>query len=261
MHTIIDGDGLLYQAAYNVDDVVKAYDKFMDKITQLTSFSWDQDGTCTIFIEGQGNWRKDVFEGYKAPRKKILKEDPNKQLRWELSDYLKDQKLVISAVGCESDDLVRRKAEHMFARGQPYMVASADKDLDVVCGHHIRFDTRWKLREYEITKAKSDYNFFYQLMIGDMQDNIKSPKLLGPKTAEKLLKENPRDSWRKIVEQEYKKRCGSEWEHALYFTGSLIYIQESQGQMFEWDKGGTWFDKGFSGAPSCYDYTDIQLGG
>lgn len=261
MHTIIDGDGLLYQAAYGVKNVQQAYDKFVDKVQQLAHYDWDQTGDCTIFIEGRGNWRKDVFDGYKAPRKKAKAVDPNKELRWGLSEYLRDNHLVVSAVGLESDDLVRRKAETMYRRGQPYVVASADKDLDMVCGHHLRFNTKWEIQQYEITKAESDYNFFLQLMIGDMQDNIKSPRLLGKKTAEKLLAATPRDQWRAMVEREYKERCGSEWLHALYFTGSLVYIQESQGQMFNWDKRGTWFDLGFEGAPSCYDYTDIQLGG
>ena len=74
------------------------------------------------------------------------------------------------------------------------------------------------------------------------------------------LKGNNRKAWRKLIEDEYKKRCGKEWEHALYFTGSLIHIQRHKGDMFQWNNGGTWFDKGFQGAPKCYKYTDIQLG-
>ena len=260
MHTIIDGDGLLYQSAYNVKNVNQAFDKFIDKIDQLCTVDWDQDGTSTIFIEGRGNWRKDVFSGYKASRAKSQSVDPNKELRRELADFLVDQKLVISAVGCETDDLVRRKAVHMMNRGQPYIVVSADKDLDMVVGPHIRFDTKWKLKTYEVDQDKSDYAYFYQLMVGDMTDNIKSPKLLGDKGARKILDTNPRDKWRELVEKEYKTRCGADWEHALYFTGSLIHIQRTQGDMFEWNNGGSWFDKGFEGIPSCYGYTDTQLG-
>ena len=261
MHTIIDGDGLLYQAAYNVKNVKQAYEKLVDKVEQLVTQDWDQDGSYTMFIEGKGNWRKDVFAEYKAPRGKAKSTDPNKELRWELSQYLVENKLVIPAVGMESDDLVRRKAEAMFRRDQPYVVASADKDLDMVCGHHIRFNTKWQLTQYEITKAKSDWNYFYQLMVGDGIDNIKSPKNLGPKKAEKLLAEHPRDQWRAVVEKEYKERCGSEWFHAIMFTGSLIHIQRAQDDYFVWDKEkGSWFDLDFTGPPSCYEYTNIQLG-
>ena len=261
MHTIIDGDGLLYQAAYNVPNVRKAYDKLVDKVDQLCTQDWDQTGEFTMFIEGKGNWRKDVFPEYKAPRKTAKSEDPNKQLRWDLAEYLIEQKLAIPAIGCESDDLVRRKAENMFKRNQPYIVASADKDLDMVCGHHIRFNTKWQLETYEITKKKSDWNYFFQLMVGDGIDNIKSPRMLGKAKAERLLKDNPSSDWKKVVENEYKTRCGSEWFHALMFTGSLIHIQRAQDDYFVWDKKkGNWWDCGFSGPPKCYGYTDIQLG-
>ena len=260
MHTIIDGDGLLYQSAYNVKNVKQAYDKLVDKVEQLCTADWDQSGSYTMFIEGKGNWRKDVFTGYKAHRGTKLAEDPNRELRWQLADYLISNKLVIPAIGLESDDLVRRKAEAMYQRDQPYIVCSADKDLDMVCGNHIRFNTKWVLEQYEITKEKSDYNYFKQLMLGDMQDNIRSPKGLGIKTVEKLLKEHSRDNWRALVEKQYQERCGAEWLHALYFTGSLIHIQRYQGDMFRWGGRGNWFDEGFSGVPSCYPYTNIQLG-
>ena len=260
MHTIIDGDGLLYQAAYNVKNVVKAFDKFQDKIKQLKAVDWDQSGETTIFIEGKGNWRKDLFSGYKASRKQSQSVDPNKELRWELAQFLIEEKLVIPAVGCETDDLVRRKAVNMMNRGQPYIVVSADKDLDMVVGPHIRFDTKWQFKEYTVDQDKSDYAYFYQLMMGDMTDNIRSPKGLGDKGVRKILDANPRDRWRSLVEKEYKERCGSEWLHALYFTGSLIHIQRHKDDMFNWEKKGTWYDLEFSGVPTCYPYTDIQLG-
>ena len=140
------------------------------------------------------------------------------------------------------------------------MFISADKDLDTIVGPHVRFNPQWKLRKYEIDDSESDYNYFLQLMIGDMMDGIKSPRLLGEKTAKKILDNNPRKNWRALIEKEYKERCGSEWEHALYFTGSLIHIQRWKDDYFQWNKSGTWWDKGFESFPSCYSYTDAQLG-
>lgn len=261
MHTIIDGDGLLYQAAYNVASVPKAYDKLVDKVTQLTQMDWDQSGNFTMFIEGKGNWRRDVFPQYKAPRKKTQAVDPNAQLRWGLAQYLIDNSIVIPAVGCESDDLVRRKAETMRRRGQEYIVVSADKDLDVVVGPHVKFNTKWQLEYYEVDQEESDYNYFYQLLVGDGIDNIKSPRLLGKAKATKLLENTKPEDWRAMVEKEYRDRCGSEWFHAIMFTGSLIHIQRAKDDFFVWDKDkGSWFDLGFQGPPKCYDYTKIQLG-
>lgn len=258
MHSIIDCDGLIYQAAYNVKDVAAAYNKLVEKITYLTTYHFDQDGKSTLFIGGKGNWRKDVFAGYKAQR--VYTPDANSILRFGLMNFLEESKLVIRANGSEADDLVRRKAEAMRSRGQPYIVISADKDLDMIVGPHLKFNQKWKIESYDITEDQSNYNYFYQLLIGDMGDNIRSPKLLGPARAKFLLENNPKENWKKVVEQEYKDRCGSEWEHALYFTGSLVHIQRYQNDMFTWNGEGNWFEKGFSGIPTCYPYTDKQLG-
>lgn len=259
MHYIIDGDSLLYQSAYKVSTVQAGYEKLLDKLTQITEGGWEPP-TFTIFIEGKGNWRKDVFPQYKAQRKNAKVMDPYREIRWGLADHMKEHKLAISANGCESDDLVRRKAVNMAKRGQDYTIVTSDKDLDMIPGKHIRFNPSFDITKYTLTEDDAMYNFYYQLMIGDMQDNIKSPMGLGKKTAEKILDQTPRDQWEQRIEKEYKTRCGSEWEHCLYFTGSLIYIQEHKDAMFEWNNGGTWFDKGFSGIPACYTYSKAQLG-
>ena len=256
---IVDGDGLLFRAVSKVKNVDAAYNKYMKILT-----GYVRDSECNkavIYCEGKGNWRKNIFEGYKATRK--VKQDKESQMimLMELKDMLFDNKIAIPAVGCETDDLVRRRAHLCMDRDQEYMVISADKDLDMIVGPHMRVNQYGETKYYIIDEKMSDYNYFYQVMIGDMGDNIKSPHLLGPKYAEKLLKTNNRNSWRALIEKEYKDRCGSEWEHALYFTGSLVHIQRFKDDMFRWNKGGTWFDKGFEGAPSCYKYTKIQLGG
>ena len=119
-HSIIDADGLLFQSAYKVDSVEEAFKKLVNKLNELTNMYWDQDGSFTLFMEGPGNWRKDIFPEYKGARK--LAEDPWKDMRYELYAYLKEQKFAISAIGCETDDLVRRKAESMRKRGQGYIV-------------------------------------------------------------------------------------------------------------------------------------------
>ena len=84
MHTIIDGDGLLFQAAYNVRNLDEAFRKMTDKVQWVTGYDWDQTGSYTMYLEGPGNWRFDVFSGYKASRGKAKKADPNGAIREEL---------------------------------------------------------------------------------------------------------------------------------------------------------------------------------
>lgn len=257
---IVDGDGLLFRAVSKVKNVEAAYKKYM-KILH----GYVRDSECEkaiIYCEGKGNWRKDLFTGYKAnrrPKGQVI--DAQMIMLLELKDLLFDSKVAIPAIGCETDDLVRRRAHLCMQRDQDYMVISADKDLDMIIGPHMRVNQYGETKYYIIDEKMSDYNYFKQIMIGDMGDNIKSPYLLGPKLAEKILKTNNRKNWRTLIEKEYKDRCGKDWEHALYFTGSLIHIQRFKDDMFNWNKEGTWFDKKFQGAPSCYKYTTIQLGG
>lgn len=260
MHSIIDGDGLLFQAAYNVRNLKEAYRKMVDKIQWVTGADWDQTGAFTMYLEGKGNWRFDVFDGYKASRGKAKAADPNREIREELRAHLVEEKIAILAKGCESDDLVRRKADLMRARGQDYIVISADKDLDLTVGPHIRFTTRAELLQYDVSEQASDRNYYYQLLVGDMTDNIQHPNGIGPVKANKILDDATPQTWKRVVENAYKEKCGSEWLHALYFTGSLIHIQRFKDDFFNWGNRGTWWDMGFKGAPSCYNYTKRMLG-
>ena len=265
MKAIIDADGILYRACANVKDVDQALKKYSDIVKQYMKDAWldPKKDQCVQFVGGRGNWRKDIFPEYKAHRIK-KEEDPKKlmeqQIRYDLLDLLKDSHMVIPSNGCEADDLVRRSAMNCLLRGQEYVVISADKDLDMVEGQHLRPNQWGETKEYFIGPEESDYNYFKQVLMGDMQDNIRSPHLLGEKAALKLLDNNSRGSWRSLIQKEYMDRCGSEWEHALYFTGSLVHIQRAKDDHFSWNKEDTWWTKGFKTYPSCYKYTDKQLG-
>jgi len=67
------------------------------------------------------------------------------------------------------------------------VICSTDKDLRTVPSLNYNIDTK-KLKF--ISEDEGRYNFWYQVLIGDSTDNIPSPHLLGPATAEKILKES-----------------------------------------------------------------------
>ena len=148
----------------------------------------------------------------------------------------------------------------MRNRGQDYIVVSADKDLDMTVGPHLRFNTKNEIIQYDISQGQSDRNYYYQLLVGDMTDNIQHPNGVGPVKANKLLDEATPETWKDAVEAIYKEKCGDEWLHALYFTGSLIHIQRHKDDMFDWGERGSWYEQDFVGAPSCYNYTAAMLG-
>jgi len=258
MIAIIDGDSILYRACYGTDDLEYAKKKYLEILRAQIDDCWADKAIC--FVKGKGNWRHKVFKYYKAHRSTVSKEDHlkshglNMELMPPLLDWLVASRLAIPSNGMEADDLVRRKALKCEARGENYTIVSADKDLDCIVGKHLR-PYKDKTSSYFITPEEADYNYYKQIMIGDSTDFIKSPRLLGPKTAEKLLKETSRGNWKKMIEKEYKERCGSEWFHALMFTGSLIHIQRYANDFFVWDKTkGDFWECGFSEAPKCYGY-------
>ena len=254
---IVDGDSILFRAAANVDTLVQAYDKYQNILEEYTKASWCEESI--VFIEGPGNWRRDIFEYYKANRTSAKQDEKASEIRFDLSMYLEESKLVIKAFGMESDDLVGRYAQKCMDRGKDYVVISADKDLDCIPGVHYRPNQWGQAKTYSVTEDEAKYNYLYQLLIGDGIDNIKSPKGLGPKAAQGILK-GPLETWEDKVEAAYKERCGSHWLEALTFTGSLTHIQRYKDEMFNWRGNGTWKDLGFSGIPTSYTYTDKQLG-
>ena len=249
---IVDSDSILYRACWKVKDLEEAKEKYLDVLKIYMTEGWCDSATC--FVKGNDNWRYKVFSDYKAHRG-TGNPDMNMEVMKELVEWLGKERLAIRSHGMEADDLVRRKAVKCDQRDLNYVVISADKDLDCIAGRHIRPSNKGDLKEYTVTQEEADYNYYIQVLVGDMTDNIKSPNRLGAKTAEKILKSTSRGEWKNAIEREYKERCGDEWLHALMFTGSLIHIQRFQDDFFIWDKEkGNFWECGFSEAPSCYNY-------
>lgn len=128
------------------------------------------DRKSWICIEGEGNYREDIYPDYKGQR------DGQILLRDELCDWVKERfPRVIIAEGCETDD---RCARYMWEGYQDflktgeytYMVASCDKDLRTVAGLLYNY---CKDEEVEISELEADRWFCTQLLYGDSIDNIK----------------------------------------------------------------------------------------
>ena len=248
---IVDVDGILYRACWDALELKDAQDKFLDILTNYISDSWCDEAVG--FVRGKGNWRYKVFEDYKAQRGTYTNERMNMEVMGELVEWIVKERIAIRSDGCEADDLVRRKAIKCANRGINYVIISADKDLDCIEGKHYRPNNKGDVQEYFVTPEEAEYNYYLQVLVGDMTDNIRSPNRLGPVTAKKILDGTSSSNWKRAIEEAYKERCGSEWLHALMFTGSLIHIQRYQDDYFKWN-GKNFWEHGFVGAPSCYPY-------
>lgn len=61
---IVDADGILYRACWNVEDLNEAKEKYLDILQSYLTEGWCDESLC--FVGGTGNWRYKIFSDYKA---------------------------------------------------------------------------------------------------------------------------------------------------------------------------------------------------
>ena len=124
----------------------------------------------------------------------------------------------------EADDAIGIRA---YSLGEnDYIICSIDKDLDNLRGHHYNFV---KNERYYITESQAIKNFYRQLLTGDRTDNIPGLAGIGPKKAEKILKDcNTEEELYKAVLKAYK-------DDVDYLTeqGQLLWIRRKENELWE----------------------------
>ena len=187
---ILDADILTYRVGFASEDV--AEEICLARVTDLVNEIVYRDLKCDdykAYITGRGNYRNEiaVTEPYKGNRKDAKKPVHYDAIRKHL------QRLGAELVeGQEADDAVAIEATKTGG-----WIVSIDKDLDQVAGWHYNFV---KHEEYYVTEEEGLRNLFTQVLTGDRIDNIIGLKGIGPKKAEKLLKDCK-------TEREYYDAC------------------------------------------------------
>ena len=180
MIVLIDGDIVTYRAGFSrhteclmtahgtVDTIIE---DMMEKL---------QEDNFEVYITGTGNFRDEVAvtAPYKGNRKSIRPEF-YKEIRHHLVSYYS----AIVTEGEEADDAIAIDAT---TYGDDCIIASIDKDFDQVPGWHFNFV---KNKKYYVTEEEGMLNFYTQFLVGDVIDNIKGAKGIGPVKAKKLLSE------------------------------------------------------------------------
>ena len=138
------------------------------------------DGELVLFLTGPNNWRKDILPTYKPNRK-----DKRKPLLLMfLRNWMKAQFNAVSMVGLEADDLLGITAT---SSPEETIIISEDKDLKTIPAHLFNpaKDTKPRL----ISEFEADYHHMFQTLTGDAVDGFAGCPTIGPKTAEKILKD------------------------------------------------------------------------
>lgn len=162
-----------------------------------------------IFLSGKRSFRESINPHYKSSRDGLRRPVHLKDTKTYL---IEKHKAVLEEGKYEADDLLAIYNE----RYEDAVIVSVDKDLKQCPGTH--YNPVTKVTE-EVSEVEGLRNFYTQLLIGDKTDDIEGIYGIGPKKAEKILKDcNDEDSMYHKV-------------HHTWFTMSDVKTMEVSAQM------------------------------
>ena len=178
---LVDGDIIAYRCAASAEneDVDIAIMRVDSMMRELLSFG----DSYKSFITGSQhnypitdvvNFRKIINPEYKANRKDVITPQWLDICRkYMISEY--NTKVTI---GYEADDALG------FNQTEETVIASIDKDLLMIPGHHYNFVKK----EYrEVSELDGIKAFYRQMLIGDSSDNIFGIRGIGKAKAAKII--------------------------------------------------------------------------
>ena len=177
---LIDADSIYFRMAMvtqKKNEIRKGIDRTMEEIRKNT--------TCDeafVAVKGHGNFRKDIYDKYKANRKDI---EPHLKAALTYGhEYMIEKYSAVMANGMEADDLVAIWAAEAREMDKSYIIVGIDKDLLQIPGWHYNFV---KKETQKISEDEGHLKLMLQCLTGDNSDNIPGIKGVGPKKAEKIL--------------------------------------------------------------------------
>ena len=222
---LIDGDIICYRASFSAQDGTpqEAHQKADDLIEYIWEKTIDipfpSPDDYHVYLTGKNNFRTEV--GKSAPYKGNRKSERPIHLNY-VRDYLQEKYPCTMSEGEEADDLIAIEATNL---GPDTVIASIDKDfMQVPCRHYNFLKGQWvTVEEFDGLK------FFYsQILTGDAVDNIIGLYRVGPKTAEKMLKDCK-------TEQELYKACVDAYDgdvDRVLENARLLWLRRYVGEMW-----------------------------
>jgi 5'-3' exonuclease len=137
-------------------------------------------GEMVIVADGGGNWRKDVFDLYKAARKKNRDEskldwDGILKIKQKIQDEIKEHfpYRVMHVWGCEADDVIAvlTQETQSFGKYEDVIIVSSDKDF-------VQLQKQGNVQQFSpftkkfIKDDHSDETLFEHIVKGDGSDGV-----------------------------------------------------------------------------------------
>lgn len=198
MLLLLDTDIFAYQATTSAEtevdlggdiwsltmDMQQAKDTFEAAVDSIKARLETNDVLCCM-SDHAGNFRKQVWTGYKSNRRKTRK--PVGYVAF--CDWVRETYSTASRPQLEADDVMGIIASKPGNEGKVTIV-SDDKDMKTIPGRLYRPMSDELL---EISDADADRYFLTQVLTGDTADGYKGVPGIGPKKAEAIL--GPRPHW------------------------------------------------------------------
>jgi len=254
---LIDGDGLLYRAGFSVEYTLYTLTNGTDveetkrkrRVKSLQSIGYTLESMERIlepienaihninslvadiltrqpyteyrfYLSSSPTWRHSEYPQYKANRntKPIY-----------LPELIRHVSVKFGAIDkplFEADDLVAIAATELDDLDKDFIIVGVDKDLLTIPGTHYNPRTC----EYmEVDPMTAYQNFYSQVLTGDTVDNVIGIGGLGPKTANKLLREcdTDADMW-EVVQNVYGDRDPNVSEDAIILRAKILHLLRSK---------------------------------
>lgn len=219
---IVDADFLVYRIAFANEGAPEKAAK--NRLTEWLDDMIYLKLKCTDYrawLTGKSNFRYSlaVTQPYKGNRKDFVRPEHYLALR----EHLQTRHGAVMSVDEEADDSVATAS----MQGN-YWIVHVDKDLDQLEGWHYN---PVKDEQYYVSEFEGLRNFYTQMLTGDRTDNIPGIDGIGPKKAEKALKDCTNEL--ELYEAVWKMYQNHNLSHErLVEVGRLLWLRRSENQMW-----------------------------
>lgn len=211
---LIDGDSILYILAWlhkdNNDEplLIEAVDQFVRSILLATN-SQQYIGALGHPYVKCFRYERAKYKPYKATRRE--KDEHMIRLEPIIQARLRNHWGFISYPSYEADDIVSL-ASDLY---DDVVICSPDKDLRQIPGVHYDYK---KCEFAEIAPNQADYLFNYQMLVGDVTDNVAGLPGIGPKKAEEALNKTDLtvSFYEQTVREMYAKYFGNYYGNVIF---------------------------------------------